>query len=188
LFSFIIFLIAGCSSNEKGSQDNKYTGYDNDSTQKSLEELRLPLEGENVFNPRNIKVGDKVQDFILTEIQVFQGTPDYPIDTLSAKFKGKAILTGDLLFIEKDGEFYSKDFLLFKVDSQSQVKLPISHHESREGVFVFNNQDEAISAATMNPGETKMNVTLEIENYTINFLPTDAMNTATFLSIYSVGE
>lgn len=182
LFFFISFIVIGCS------QVDYMELNDNTINQKTSEEVELPLEGKNVFDPKTIKVGDMVQDFVLSEIQVFPGTQDYPIDTLSAKFKGKTMLKGDMFYIKADGEFVFEDYLKFSPDKISQLKLPISHHESEGRDIVFFNQTEAISLVNMKPGETKLNVTVEIEDYTINYLPTDAENTAILLNIISSGE
>lgn len=143
---------------------------------------RLPLTGGNVFNPRTIQVGDRVGNFTLKEIQVFPGTADYPYDTLTAKFEGKAVLEGELTYIGKDGEFYTTDYLVFRPNMSSQEKLPMSHHEERGRVITFVNQEDVVDAANIQPGESQA-VKLEIENYILHFLPTDADNVATFLTL-----
>ena len=111
-----------------------------------------------------------------------KGTRDYPIDTLTANFKGKVILNGTMTLLEKDNEFYFDDLLLFKPDIASSKKLPVSHHESPNRPMVFENQGDAISILGIEPGESK-EITIEIENYTINFLPTDALNSAKLIRV-----
>lgn len=148
-----------------------------------LQELGLPLEGANVFDPKKIKIGEKVQSFVLTGIQYWEGKPDYPLDTVSAKFEGKAVLQGELIFVKKDGEFFLNDWLMFKPDERSQEKMPVSHHESRGRPIIFSNQEDVLSNVDIQPGETK-SVTLEVKDYIINFLPTDAENVAIFSRVY----
>lgn len=148
-----------------------------------LQELGLPLVGDNVFDPKSVQIGEKVQGFVLTEIDFWEATQDYPLDTVSAKFTGEAVLEGELTFIKNDGEFYYRDWLIFKPDAQSQKKLPISHHEPGHSTITFSNQDEAVSVVGITPGESRM-VTLKIQDYALNFLPTDAENVAKFLDFY----
>jgi hypothetical protein len=69
------------------------TKEDKKNKEQSLEELGLPLEGVNVFNPLTIEIGDPNTRLILKLIQVL-GTDAFPFDTLIAEFEGNVYLYG----------------------------------------------------------------------------------------------
>jgi uncharacterized protein YwqG len=186
----LLVVFTGCAdrlnenflSNELNQSQN-VTENRNLTKEEQLKEKGLPLVGENVFDPTKIKIGNKVQSLVLKDIQVFEGTNDYPYDTLKAVFEGSVKLTGTVEFVKKDNEIRTEDYLLFEPDSSSSKKLPVSHHESLNRAIVFENQTDAISMLDLIPGEKIENVNIELADFTINYLPTDAQNTAKLLKI-----
>jgi hypothetical protein len=186
----LLVVFTGCAdrlnenflSNELNQSQN-VTENRNLTKEEQLKEKGLPLVGENVFDPTKIKIGNKVQSLVLKDIQVFEGTNDYPYDTLKAVFEGSVKLTGTVEFVKKDNEIRTEDYQLFEPDSSSSKKLPVSHHESLNRAIVFENQTDAISMLDLIPGEKIENVNIELADFTINYLPTDAQNTAKLLKI-----
>jgi len=164
------FVLVSCQNNEnqaKNSESINSSSYIN----------------ENRYDPTLIKIGEKIQTFVLSDIVVIPATDDYPIDTVSALFEGKAILTGDLHYIKADNDLYNEDLLTFTPNYSSQLKLPISHHEETISPIVFVNQAKASLLLDILPGEKRTNVTLEIDQFTDHFLAGDALDTAKLINV-----
>ncbi|TLS50800.1 hypothetical protein FE782_19085 [Paenibacillus antri] len=145
--------------------------------------MGLPLAGENVFNPITVSPRDIIQGLEVVKIQAFEGTPDYPHDTVLASFRGRIIVTGKEEYLPEDKEFGSDQMVVLFLDTAEEKDVPISHHGRWEQMIAFNNLMEASTSLHIQPGEVRENVTILLEDNTYAFLPTDAYSVANFVRI-----
>ncbi|TJY37672.1 hypothetical protein E5161_20520 [Cohnella pontilimi] len=148
-----------------------------------LLKMGLPLEGENVLNPLTVKPGDLIQGLKVVEIQAFQGTPDYDLDTVLVEFSGSITLTGTVKYLPEDRNFGSDQMVVFEVNALEERNLPVSHHDRWEQTIMFRNREEVSSSLQIKSGDVRENVTILLEDYKYAFLPTDAISTADFVRI-----
>lgn len=165
-------------------QNNPENSEANSPIEERLTELNLPLVCENVFNPRELKVGDNFLGLKLVELRLREGTQEYPMDTLTAKFEGKVTLNGNFEYIDKNPEMGNDPYILFFPDEESNIKLPISHHDTRTKRTIWPmGQEEIIKHLEINPGDTLENQSIVIEDFTINYIPSDVYDSVVIVEV-----
>ena len=129
----------------------------------------------NTFNPKESKIGDTVAGMKVVELQVGEDAPNYSV---FAVFKGKATVKGK--FVQYEGHDFLGDAIAFEVEEDNSDRLPRLSYDERNAWFVFINREEAIKLLEEYDYEE---VTIEIDDYTINYAPTEVVNEASIVRV-----
>jgi hypothetical protein len=129
-------------------------------------------KNSNLFDAREIKVGDQVAGLKVVSIEVQNGEEeDYDA---YVSFEGEATVSGTFKHNLND-EFLDHE-ISFKVDEEWSDLLPKLAHDQRYVWFMFMNHDEAEKA--LGAAGTEGVATVTIRNYSINYAHTEIWNTA----------
>lgn len=175
----MVMLLAGCSQKPKQMEQPAPEPTKAASEQKI--EADSPPEAEekesNVFDAREIKIGDKISGLKAVNIEVSNGeVEDYDA---YVDFEGQVTVSGIYKHNLND-EFLDHE-ISFRVDEESAAKLPKLAHDQRYVWFMFMNHDEAEKALGAPGTEGKAIVT--IKNYSINYAHTEIWNTADLVRV-----
>jgi hypothetical protein len=147
----------------------------------ALQKEGLPLIGNNIFDPTTVKPGDRVAGWHLVDIESTPGTVHYPYDTTKAYFEGKATITGTIELVPETNELYG-GMITFTPSEESIHLIPISHHDTRKKWLIFENQEEAKDILQLSPGETLEGIKVTLADYSVQYVPSDVTDFATFVS------
>jgi hypothetical protein len=152
------------------------------SIEEQLAEHGLPLTGKNIFDPKKVKVGDKILGLKVTSNNFNAGTKDYPFDTNVTDFAGEIILTGTLYNEDGTNDQWHIGRILFAPDKESLLKLPISHHDTRETIILdISNQEDIKKVFNISSGEKIENAKIRVKNYKNYYWPTEGISSAAFI-------
>lgn len=142
-----------------------------------------PVAAGREFNAKEVVTGDKVAGLEIVEINVGQleGAPENDY-TANVKFKGELKVSGDYVYHD-DSHEYHPNSICFTPDSQSEKLFPKIDIDERNIWFCFENHDFA--AESFGPAGSKGTAEISIENYIINFIPTEITNLATLVHVHS---
>jgi len=140
---------------------------------------------DNLFDAEEYGQGDTILGLKIEKINITDNPDKSSVDKYWAtvRFSGKVEITGS--FKINQGDEFLGDSISFKPDDISDLKLPKLLHDSRYTWFVFENTDAVKQALSFNGAEGF--ATVIIDNYTINYSPSDAYNTAIFIDIIARG-
>ena len=129
----------------------------------------------NLFNPKDVKVGDEVAGMKIVELEVGNDGPQYSV---YATFEGKVLISGH--FVQYEDHDFLGNAISFEVDEESSKKLPKLTYDERNLWFVFRNREEAIKLL----GDYEYEgLTIEVDSYTINYAPTEVVNQASIIRV-----
>jgi hypothetical protein len=129
----------------------------------------------NIFSPKDVKVGDEVAGMKIVGLKLGEYGPDYDV---MAAFEGKTVISGK--FVQYENHDFLGNAISFEVDKESAKKLPILTYDERNSWFVFRNREEAIKLLEDYENE---GLTIEIDNYTINYAHTEVFNEASITRV-----
>lgn len=142
-------------------------------------------EGETVFDPTRVKVGDKIGQMRLESLELVYFN-DGQLSSVVASFSGRLKVSGRYQFFEEKAEFVGNQ-IFFYPDSESSKLFPLLLKDERGTTtqFRLRNQEEA-KKHFGKPGSMG-DATVEIENFTINYVPKEIWDEATLVNAISVG-
>jgi len=129
----------------------------------------------NIFNPKEVKIGDEVAKMKVISLETGDDGPNYSV---SVTFEGNKTLYGR--FVQYENHDFLDNAISFEVDEAKSDKLPLLSYDERNIWFVFRNREEAINL--FNEYEND-NLTIEISDYTINYAPTEVVNESTLVRV-----
>lgn len=131
--------------------------------------LRVLSElGDNLFDAREAKAGDKVLGLTIASLSDITERPDSDYYSVSIKFSGEVTISGNF-FCDTEEDVASlggTPQVRFSVDGESASRLPKIQGDTRSVHLVFSNYDEAIKAFGL-PGSIGR-ATIVIDDYLIN--------------------
>lgn len=126
----------------------------------------------NVFDAKQVKIGEQVAEMEIIALEVFEYAA-------RVEFSGEATVTGEYKHHEDD-EFLAGE-IAFKVADESMKQLPKMTDDERYLWFVFANKETA--EAAFGPPGSEGQATVIIQQYTINYAPTEVWNTAKLIKV-----
>ena len=153
-----------------------------ENTQPLTQETTAFPEPSNLFDARQIKPGDTIMEMTVKTVSI---TPWQNDDSYSAvvEFEGRVTVPGNFK-INKNDEFLG-NLVSFIPDEESSAVLPRLSHDTRYSWFVFKNTDK-VKDIFSSQGEEGL-TTIVIDNYVINYAPSDVYNTAVFMELVARG-
>lgn len=145
-------------------------------------EKKLDTVKSYLFDPRKVKVGDRIAGMTLASIQKTKEGITDP-SALYLEFCGTTEVTGTYIY-HKQTEYLS-DVVYFYPDPSSLSKLPniiLETGEPRKSVLVFPNLSEE-QKRYFSPWESKGKVTMTLTDYKLNFAHTHIWDTAQIAKI-----
>ncbi|GMQ57228.1 hypothetical protein AN1V17_16230 [Vallitalea sediminicola] len=129
--------------------------------------------GRSLFDLNKIKVGDNVNEMIVTDITSRKG--------MQIQFSGQKQLTGNYSIIKDD--YYLGNIVTFSIDDKLSDILPRAKDDMRTLWFRFSNYDEAVDMLEEygDSGE----ITIIIDEYYIDLLESDVINEAKLIKVVS---
>lgn len=139
----------------------------------------------NLFDARKIETGNTIVGMKVKAVEVKPNLNPGNEDNYSARveFEGKTQILGTYK-INKDDEFLD-NLVSFIPDEESAAKLPKLSHDTRYVWFVFENTDKSL--ATFKTQGNEELATIIIDNYIINYAPTEVYNTAILIELVARG-
>jgi len=138
----------------------------------------------NKFDLKGIKVGDIVTGMTVTSVVPYDAEHGaISEDNYKIQFSGQATITGNYqIYAPNDGGMgiTSDDVCVIEVNEQTVANLPKEKSDNRGVWFCFTNPADAKSALGSEPG-TKT-ATMVVDEYKINYYPSEVYNTAKFIS------
>lgn len=129
----------------------------------------------NKFDPTEVQVGDEVAGFRIKELEVGADGPNYSVVAL---FEGRAILKGK--FVQYEGHDFLGNAATFEVDEANSDLVPKLTYDDRYIWFAFSNREEAIKLLEEYNQE---GLIIEIDDYKINYAPTEVVNEASLVRV-----
>ncbi len=169
----LIFTFFSCKTNQ-------------DYTNKAAANIKKDIEKEsNIFDAREIKPGDTIVGMEVKAVEVKPNINSGYEDDYSAtvEFTGKVQISG-IYKINNNDEFLG-NLVSFIADEESATKVPKLSHDTRYVWFVFENTDKALE--TFKTQGIEGMATIIIDNYTINYAPSDIYNTALLIELVARG-
>ena len=174
-------LVSNEMFNALRSTVKNYPGYTttNDSIEKDIKATN-PSNTSVLFDARKVKIGQQLSEMKINLISI----PNPAEDNYSATvaFSGRTEVSGKYKHQSND-ELLGNE-ISFVVDETSQYKLPKLTHDKRYLWFCIANHDEAERA--FGPPGSEGKATVAIDNYTINYQPSDVYNMADLIEILSI--
>lgn len=133
---------------------------------------------DNVFDVYGAEVGDVVAGLEITSLEV--SDPTAPYLTAHVTFTGEVTVSGTVTAYD-DHEQFGDAVCVSAVDPVSERSLPRMLQDTRYAWFCFTNSDVA-SAEVFDPGTTTA-TTVVVDQFTINYAPTEMWNTARLLRV-----
>ncbi len=138
----------------------------------------------NLFDAKKVKTGDTIAGMEITSVDVganYDGER-YPA---SVQFKGEKAVSGEYVHHPVGHEFLGS-LVAFYVDDETKNNLPKLKQDERYVWFVFSNQSDAAKAFG-GPG-SKGRADVLIDEYKINYAPSDVYNTAKLIKAVILEE
>ncbi|MFO7929282.1 MAG: hypothetical protein R6U35_06425 [Candidatus Humimicrobiaceae bacterium] len=138
------------------------------------------VEADNVFDAREAQVGDLVAGMRIENIKI--GPSGYPEEeeySATVEFSGKAVIEGRYVN-NTDDEFLGNE-VSFIVDDEFTHMLPRLKHDKRYTWFVFSNSQKANKSFA--PEGSSGRARIAIDNYIINYAPTEVWNLAKLVEV-----
>ncbi|WP_157721721.1 hypothetical protein [Tumebacillus avium] len=136
-----------------------------------------------VFSSSTAKVGDKVGTMTLKDLQVTDNAQLYAV---LAAFSGRVTVTGSFQVMHPEEEG-AGGRIYFLPDRESAKQFPLLARDIRGGLQLqFRNEEEA-SRFLGEPGATGV-ATIEVEDYTIQYMPKDVWDQVTLVKVISVKQ
>jgi hypothetical protein len=174
LLFLMVMLLVGCAQKPKPVEPSASEPV-KPAVEQNTETDSQPVPEEkvsNLFDAREIEVGDQVAGLKVVNIEVQNGEEeDYDA---YVSFEGEATVSGTFKH-NLDDEFLDHE-ISFKVDEEGSDLLPKLAHDERDVWFMFMNHDEAEKA--LGAAGTEGAATVTIRNYSINYAHTEIWNTA----------
>ncbi|MBT9259711.1 MAG: hypothetical protein KM310_08155 [Clostridiales bacterium] len=136
----------------------------------------------NVVPAKDLRPGDTVAGLTVTEVSYYEEQPESGTFGAVVSFAGEVTVTGRYVHQPLENEFSGGEVCM-DVDSSTEDRLPRLEGDNRSLWFCFTNRDEA--AAYLAPdgiGEA----TVVIDDYTIDYRPTETWNRATLVKVVDV--
>lgn len=157
------------------------------SVEERLAHEGLPLTGDNIFDPKEINIGNTLVNFKLLSIDYKEGTTDYFYDTVVAMFEGEVILNGSVCHTCADDAYYPEQYV-FVTDAESTLLLPVSHHDSKIAQteitnLLISNQEDAEKSFLLPSGSVIENVRVRIGNYRYVYMASEELSSAKLIEI-----
>lgn len=132
-----------------------------------------PVTSNNVFDPSQVKPGDRVAglEVVSVDVQPFQNRGYVG----TVQFRGELTLSGTYKIDPSADATSSKP--CFFVNPASASQLPRFTNDERIAWFCFTNPDEAQKLLGQ-PTAADQPAVVVVDNYTLIYQPTDAVNTA----------
>lgn len=142
------------------------------STTNTVEPVEDKPEDSHVFEA--LQVNDEVASMTVIEA-------DFTDISAKVAFKGEATISGTYKY-DPNHEFI--DGVQFIVDEESAKKLPKWARDERYVWMMFTNDEEVRDVLGIEEGkESEGSLTVVIDDYVINYAPTEVWNTATFVEL-----
>src|SRR5690606_5662483 len=123
---------------------------------------------------------EKIGSMSITHLSVSE--EEAPSFGANVQFSGVVTVQGTYHY-QPEHEFLGNE-ISFKVDDESLTQLPKLIQDERYIWFTFENQEEAITLLDISEQEkSEGEATVIIDNYKINYAPTEIWNTATLIQV-----
>lgn len=141
----------------------------------------------NGFDVDAIQVGDTVAGLKVARMEVTGGGEGDETAPLGATvgFSGQVTITGTYVHHPADEEFVGGEVCMEEIDPDSQARLPRMRGDERYLWFCFANTEEA-GRALAPTGVGK--ATVVIDDYTIDYRPTETWNTASLVRVEEIRD
>ncbi|MBJ6362371.1 hypothetical protein ACFOQM_13875 [Paenibacillus sp. GCM10012307] len=140
-----------------------------------------PRNKSNLFDGTKLKVGDVIVGLTAVETNFQQTDIDNPNEVYgSATFSGEVELTGTYMIDPSSSSGFTVSFY---PDADSSGKIPRLKNDTRNSWFAINNVEDAQKLLLADKGTGK--ATIVIENYNIQYRPSDVFNTASLIQVKS---
>lgn len=201
IFLFLICLtlvLAGCSFNPPQTDQNANPPIADDSNQEPAEVPDSTVSpnaatdtselSPNLFNLKDVKVGDKIAGMTIKSIKKISDliTPpeDVPLseNNVSIVFSGQVTITGEYRY-EKESEVGGIEILGFSLDETSSKLMPRLTYQKNDPVYIsIANIDEAKEKLGITKDGEGM-ATIIIDDYSLNSYPSEVSNTGKLVSV-----
>lgn len=139
-------------------------------------EQQMVQEG---FDARETEIGDIIAGMQVVSVETTQNPSDPDDYWATVEFKGQAKLEGTYKY-NSDHEFLG-DNVSFIVDVSSSDTLPKLENDTRYSWLVFKNIER--SQEVFGPPGSEGTATIVIEDYVINYYPSEVYNTADLVEV-----
>lgn len=135
---------------------------------------------DQTFDPAQLEVGEEVLGLRVTDVDVREETEIY---AARVRFSGQVTVSG-LVRVHDEDPFIGNGICMVEVDRDAVRRLPRMERDERRTWFCFSNRGTA--SDMFGPPGSERRATVVIDDYEIEYAPTESWNTARLVEVVEV--
>lgn len=150
----------------------------------TIQSSPTPQQSNNKFDINKITFGDRISGVSVKSVGPYRTDSTLPLaKNAKVSFDGEITITGSYYYLGPNRITSDTIICVEKLNQESLTKIPILQSDNRFPWFCFDNVD--LASKLLGPVGSSGTITVVIDNYSINYYPSEVGNTAKLVRLIS---